>query len=183
MDFLDFDGKDLYFDSPTSKEVEELINKASILYPDEKAEQCLLRCYLAEPENLSVHVSLYRYYYYKHDYNSALKVAERTLETAGKSLGYLGNWKDLSQGNLMRGLLVSMGLTRYYLHALKASAYLLMRIDDLEQAVQRLEKVKEMDSENQFGVEELLQIAKRRLREIEIENYDADNVSTLSSYR
>ena len=110
-------------------------------------------------------------------------MAERTLETAGKSLGYLGNWKDLSQGNLMRGLLVSMGLTRYYLHALKASAYLLMRIDDLEQAVQRLEKVKEMDSENQFGVEELLQIAKRRLREIEIENYDADNVSTLSSYR
>ena len=183
MDFLDFDGKDLYFDSPTSKEVEDLINKASILYPDEKAELCLLRCFLAEPENLSVHVSLYRYYYYKHDYVAALKVAERTLESAGKALGYLGNWKDMTEGNLMRGLLVSMGLTRYYMHALKASAYVLMRIDDLQQAVQRLEKVNEMDTENQFGAEELLQIARRRLREIEIENHEADNVSTLSSYR
>ena len=183
MDFLDFDGKDLYFDSSTSTEVDELIHQAALAYPDEQAELYLLRCYFYEPENLSVHVSLYRYYYYKHDYKSALKVAKHTLDVSGKVLGYMGSWKDLNQDELGNGVLVSMGLTRYYLLGLKASAYLLMRLEDLEGAVERLEKVKEMDPVNQFGVKDLLDIAKRRLREIEIEKHEAINIRALSSYR
>ena len=183
MDFLDFDGRDLYFDTPTSNEVEKLIHKASLAYPDKKAEFYLLRCYFYEPENLSVHVALYRYYYYQHDYQSAMKVAERTLEVSGKTLDYMGTWKDLNQDRLGGGVLVSMGLTRYYLLGLKASAYLLMRLGDLEGAIERLEKVKEMDPADKFGVQELIDIAKTRLSDIEIEKYDAENVSALNHYR
>ena len=183
MDFLDFDGQDLYFDSPVSSEVENLMQQASIAYPDQKSELYLLRCYGYEPENLSVHVSLYRYYYYQHDYKSAFKVAERTLEVSGKLLGYTKGWKELDQVNVGGGVLVSMGLTRYYLLGLKASAYLLMRLDNLEGAVERLEKVKELDPADQFGVQELLDIAKRRLSDIEIENCGAKNVSAINRYR
>ncbi len=183
MDFLDFDGRDLYFDSRTSEEVEELIHKASVAYPEDEAELYLLRCYFYEPDNLSVHVSLYRYYYYKHDYQSALKVAERTLEVAGKNLGYNESWRELSLARLSGGVMVSMGLTRYYLLGLKASAYLLMRLEDLKGAVERLEKVHEMDPADQFGIKDLLAIAKRRMSDIEIEKRGSGKVSIISNYR
>ncbi len=183
MDFLDFEGRDLYFDSPNSSKVDELIHLSSEAYPDDKAEYYLLRSYFYEPDNLSVLVALYRYYYYQHQYERALNVAERALEVSGKQLGYMVGWEDLNQASLGNGVLVSMGLTRFYLLGLKASAYLLMRLDDLDGAIQRLSKIQELDPADQFGVNDLLAIARRRLNEQEIEKLGSDKVSALQSYR
>lgn len=165
MDFLDFNGGDLYFDSQTNPEIETMIAQAANLYPHEMAEFNLLRCYYFEPSNLNVHVSLYRYYYYKHELDAAWKIIQRTIKVSGQRLGYSKNWYHLDKQDLYNGILVSMGLTRYYLLALKASAYLLMRMGKLNQAVLRLEKVIELDSRDQFGAQALLTIAKEKLNE------------------
>ena len=183
MDFLDFDGRDLYFDAPSSEKVDELIQSASEAYPDEEAEFCLLKSYFLEPSSLYVLVAMYRYYYYQHRYEDAMEVAERALDVSGKQLGYIGSWQDLNMDILGSGVFVSMGLTRFYLLGLKASAYILMRLGDMEGAVDRLEKVREVDPSNQFGAQDLLEIAKRRLREIELDRSGIENVSTLSRYR
>ena len=66
MDLHDFECKDMYFDEPISEEVEVLIDQAAEAYATGNAEQYLLRAYFLSPENLSVLVAMYRYFYYDH---------------------------------------------------------------------------------------------------------------------
>ena len=159
MDFLDFEGQDLYFDEPVSDQVAELIQQAADLYPNAEAEAYLLRSYFLEPQHLTVLVALYRYFYYRHRYQDALLVAERALVLTGERLGLRTEWQQLSMSELGNGILVSMGFTRFYLLVLKASGYLKLRVGDVDDAILRLEKVVELDPRDQFGAGFLLDLA------------------------
>lgn len=159
MDFLDFEGQDLYFDEPVSSRVARLIQQAAEAYPGEEAEADLLRAYFLEPGHLTVLVALYRYFYYRHRYQDALLVAERALTVAGERLDLRVNWSQLSMAELSHGIMVSMGFTRFYLLVLKSAGYLKLRIGDVEGAIQRLEKVVELDPRDQFGAGFLLELA------------------------
>ena len=161
MDFLDFDGQDLYFDDPLSTKVSELLEKAAQTYPDEESEKCLMRAYFLEPDHLMVLVALYRYFYYQHRYEDALVVANRSLLTAGKKLGYSLDWRDLQPGNIGSGVFVSMGLTRFYLLSLKAMAYLKMRVEDLDGAYECLDKLAQLDPKDQFSSGFMMELVKR----------------------
>lgn len=161
MDFLDFEGQDLYFDDPVNEEVAELLDKASRAYPDEDAENYLMRSYFLEPNHLMVLVALYRYYYYQHRYSDALVVADRSLQAAADKLGIDVDWRELQPAHLGSGVFVSMGLTRFYLLGLKAKAYLLLRVKDLDSAIECLEKLKELDPNDQFGSAFLMRVARQ----------------------
>ena len=161
MDFLDFDGQDLYFDDPLSEEVTQLLDMAAQAYPSEDAEKYLMRSYFLEPDHLVVHVGLYRFYYYQHRYEDALVVADRSMKIAGQKLNLPLSWKDLAPENLGSGVFVSMGLTRFYLLALKARAYLKLRLNELDEAIECLQKLEQLDPKDQFGSAFLLKIAKR----------------------
>lgn len=161
MDFLDFEGEDLYFDAPLSGELEQLLQHAADAYPARDSESLLLRSYFLEPENLTVLVALYRYYYYQHRYDDALMVSERALNAAGRMLGFDDGWRALRLRELGYGVMVSMGLTRFYLLALKASAFLLLRIDDPDRARERLDKLEELDPNDQFGSHFLRELSAR----------------------
>jgi len=164
VDFLDFEGEDLYFDTPISSEVTELLKQAAECYPDAKSEALLMRCYFLEPEHLSVLVALYRYYYYQHRYEDALLVSDRALKVAGRMFGFQLDWSQLSLPVLGSGVMVSMGLIRFYLLALKASGYLLLRMGNFEEASRRLDKLVELDSTDQFGSAFLRVMAQKGLR-------------------
>ena len=165
MDFLDFEGQELYFDAPLSNEVAGLLKQASECYPDIESEVLLMRAYFLEPEHLSVLVALYRYYYYQHRYHDALLVSERALKIAGRSLGFRVDWQDLRLSEVGNGVMVSMGLIRFYLLALKASGYLLMRVGEFAQAAGRLDKLAELDTNDQFGSGFLREMAHRTMKE------------------
>lgn len=161
MDFLDFEGQDLYFDDPLSEEVSELLEMASQVYPSDEAEKYLMRSYFLEPDHLMVHVALYRFFYYQHRYEDALVVADRSLKVAGERLGLPLQWEKLEPENLGGGVFVSMGLTRFYILALKARAYLQLRLNALDEAIYCLEKIQQLDPKDQFGSAFLLKIAKQ----------------------
>lgn len=161
MDFLDFEGQDLYFDAPLSEEVSELLDMASQAYPGAEAEKYLMRAYFLEPDHLMVHVGLYRFFYYQHRYEDALVIADRSLKVAGEKLGLPVQWQNLMPENLGGGVFVSMGLTRFYVLALKARAYLQLRLQALDEAIDCLEKIKQLDPKDQFGSAFLLKIAKQ----------------------
>lgn len=161
MDFLDFEGQDLYFDDPISAEVSELIDNAARVYPDEKAEDYLMKAYFLEPSHFMVHVALYRYFYYQHRYEDALIIANRSLIVAGEKLNLRTNWENLSPEDIGSGVFVSMGLTRFYLLGLKAIAYLKLRLHKLDEAIDCLTKLKELDPNDQFGTEFLMKVAKQ----------------------
>jgi tetratricopeptide (TPR) repeat protein len=161
MDFLDFDGQDLYFDDPLPEEVSKLLDKASQVYPSEDAEKYLMKSYFLEPDHLLVLVALYRFFYYQHRYEDALVIADRSIKVAGQKLNLPLHWQDLVPENLGGGVFVSMGLTRFYLLALKARAYLKLRLNELDEAIECLQKLEQLDPKDQFGSNFLLKIAKR----------------------
>lgn len=180
MDFLDFEGQELYFDAPLSTEVTTLLKQASECYPEIESEALLMRGYFLEPEHLSVLVAMYRYFYYQHRYHDALLVSERAMKVAGRLLEFRVDWRDLRLSEVGNGVMVSMGLLRFYLLALKASGYLLMRVGEFQQAAARLDKLAELDTNDQFGSAFLREIAHRSLKESAAIAY-AESETTMAS--
>ena len=165
MDLLDFTGEEMYFDQPVGPEVEALIERASECYGEPQAEHCLLRAYFLEPDHLTVLVALYRYFYYRHAYADALLVADRAIRLAALRLGVAPQWRRLSRQDLGNAVMQSTALTRFLLLAIKGSGYLLMRLGDVGAALERFEKVVEMDTSNRLGMTELVAIARSRVAE------------------
>jgi tetratricopeptide (TPR) repeat protein len=159
MDLLDFEQTDLYFDEPLKPEVARLLQEAGELYGSEEAEAKLLLANFLAPQQLTVLVALYRYYYYQHRLEDALLVAESTLAVAGRRLGFPCSWMFLHLGNLSAGVLRSMGLVRFYLMALKAAGLVNLRLGNRAEGQAMLEKLLELDSHDRIGGRALLELA------------------------
>ena len=169
MDFLDFDDDSLYFDEPLTKEQEELLQQASEYYPEPEAERLLDRLNALKPDSLTVLVALYRFYYYQHRYEEAFAIAEQAMSVSVRFMGLTMSWERLSEQYLGQGVFVSMGLIRFYMLALKGSAYLLMRLGRIEEALPRLNKIIELDPADQFGAAFLLRVAEREQVNMKVE--------------
>jgi hypothetical protein len=155
MDLLDFAAEDLYYAGEQSAQVTRLVAEA---YGRGEAESLLLRaCFLA-PEDLSVLVALYRYYYYQHRYEDALLVAHRALGVSAERLGINSDWMAVNQRDLNGGAARSMSLMRFYLYALKGAGYLKLRLGDTEGGARRLGKVVELDEADRIGAKGLLEV-------------------------
>lgn len=165
VDLLDFDQTALYFDDPVPSEVEALIAQAAGLYGEEKAEALLLRAYFLAPEQLSVLVALYRYYFYQHRLADALKVGQRALAVVGVRLGLPQDWTRLHPEHVGHAVMRSMGLTRFYLSVLKATAYILLRLDRRGEGRAMLAKLVELDSHDRMGAAALLAVVEASERE------------------
>jgi tetratricopeptide (TPR) repeat protein len=160
MDLLDFDGAAMYFDDPVASAVEELLATAAAHYGDETAEGHLLRAYFLQPDHLTVLVALYRFFYYRQRYREALLIADRAIPLVADRLRIPRDWRDLTEADLGRAAQVSMTLTRFLLMALKGAGYLLLRLGAPLEALERLEKVAEIDSRDRLGVAELCALAR-----------------------
>ena len=161
MDLLDFQAESLYFDEPCPPEVDDALQCAALDYGRQTAEPNLLRAYFLAPDNLTVLVALYRYFYYQHRHRDALTVAERLTVIVGRRLGLRADWRRMDMDDLAGAVRVSMGLTRFLLFAIKAMGVLKLRMGDPSGAVECLAKVRELDSANRLGTGPLLQMARR----------------------
>lgn len=159
MDLHDFEGQAMYFDDPIPGEAEHLIQEAANLYGDKEAENCLLKAYFIAPNNLTVLVAMYRYYYYQHMYDEAVEVAMRAMNVSGDKLCLPGKWQDLTLPHLGEAAVISMGLLRFYLMALKGAGYLNLRMNNLEAGIDMLQKVVELDPNDRLRAAFLLDIA------------------------
>ncbi|MBK7767420.1 MAG: hypothetical protein IPI44_15780 [Sulfuritalea sp.] len=162
VDLLKLGDEGLYFDEPCAPQVESLIVQAARLYGEAAAENCLLRAYFLAPEQLSVLVALYRYYFYQHRMEDALLVAERALDVTARRLHLVGGWSCIGHVALGEAAMLSMGLLRFHLLALKASAVVLLRLKRLDEAGLRLAKIAEVDERDVLGIAPLLEIIAAR---------------------
>ena len=156
MDLLDFDQTTLYFDEAINPEVEQLIKDAAACYGTEQAELLLLRAHFMAPEQLTVLVSLYRYYFYQHRLEDALLVAESALAVSGRRLDFPESWTCLQ--SVGAGVMRSMGLVRFYLMVLKAAGYINLRLERYDTGRAMLEKLVELDSCDRLGGRALLDV-------------------------
>lgn len=157
MDLLEFTAHSLYFDKPPPARVEALLREAADAYGGGTAELPLLRAYLA-PANLTVLVALYRFLYYQHRLEEALKVAEQARLAAGGVLRFPIDWRLLDLSYLGSAVRESMGLVRFCLLALKAEGLLLLRLGEPDNGRARLQKVRELDEADRLGAGALLKM-------------------------
>lgn len=158
MDLLEFTEHSLYFDTPLPERVEELLKEAAERYTGGTAELPLLRAYVQAPANLTVLVALYRFFYYQHRLDEALKVAEQARLAAGGALGFPADWRNLDLPHLSCAVRRSMGQVRFCLLALKAEGLLLLRLGQIEDGCERLRKVRELDDADRLGAGALLAV-------------------------
>ncbi len=158
MDLLDFSDCKLYFEDDLPAEAERLIAQAASEYGEPAAEFSLLRAHLLAPENLSVLVGLYRYYFYQHRLADALVVAERAMQLSGRHLGLPPDWNLLDETRLGSAAANSFGLLRFYLLALKAASVVLLRLGQIADSRARLVKLASLDSRDQLGAGKLLEV-------------------------
>lgn len=159
MDLLEFSEKTLYFDEPLSDQAESLLQRAAAEYGDSNVEPLLLEAYQLAPEHLTVLVALYRYYYYQHRLEDALIIAHKALSISGQRLKFPSQWNQLTDAHLGAGALISMGMVRFYLLALKAAGYLNLRLQKWQTAIDMLMKVSALDEADRLGTAALLAIA------------------------
>lgn len=180
MDLLDFDGEAMYFDEPLSDQVQALIDEAAQRYRtarggtlesseggmDEQgggAECCLLRAYLLAPDQLTVLVALYRFFYYQHRYDEALLIADRAIVAASRQLGLDEDWHQLNGQVLSHAAGQSLAMTRFLLLALKGAAWLLLRLERPESALERLAPLVAFDTKDQLRHKDLQRWAEKAL--------------------
>lgn len=158
MDLLDFSDCKLYFEDELPAEAERLIAQAATEYGDPAAELSLLRAHMLAPENLSVLVGLYRYFFYQHRLDDALVVAERAMQLSGRHLGLPTDWSRIDEAQLGSAAANSFGLLRFYLLALKAASVVLLRLGRIDESRARLIKLASLDSRDQLGAGKLLEV-------------------------
>lgn len=163
MDLLDFASDDLYFDEPLQAEVRGCLELAANNYGEVIAESSLLRAYFLAPEHPMVLVALYRYFYYQHRLMDALLVADRVLWVFAKRLGLPDDWHELTETQIGGGVMVSMTMLRFYMLALKGAGFLELRLGQYADALARLEKVVELDSNDRLGASALMEVAQQAL--------------------
>jgi tetratricopeptide (TPR) repeat protein len=161
MDFLDFENHDLYFGEALTPEQTSILKQAADAYPDKMTEHLLRELYADRPESMHVLVALYRFYYYQHRYEDALDIAEHAIDVSAKNLGLTVDWSELCTHDLDATVSTSMGLIRFYMLALKGSAYLQLRLGQIDEAIARLNKIVDLDPADQFGATFLYKIAKK----------------------
>ncbi len=157
-DFLDFDIDNMYFDSPLPEAAEKLIDDAAEHYGEETAELLLLRAYLLAPEHLSTMVALYRYYYYQHRLGDALTVVENAIRTSARELHLVDDWRIVTPLEVAAGAYKSVGLVRFYLLALKAAGFVMVRMGNVDKGADALRKVIEHDPKDRLKSKDLLEV-------------------------
>ncbi len=156
MDLQDFESQLLYFDKPMRVETERLIEAAAEAYGEGNAEPLLLEAYTLEPENLSVLVALYRFYYYQHRYPEGVAIAQEVMGVVAPMIHFPERWEEIEFAHLANGVQESFTMVRFYLLALKAQAYLQLRMENVELGVKMLNKVIELDNKDRLGARSLL---------------------------
>ena len=162
LELLELGDDVLYFDEPCPPRVAAQIDAAAHDYGQPVAEQRLLYAYFLAPEQLSVLVALYRYYFYQHRLEDALVVAERALEVSARRLQLAGGWRSLGPRTLGEAAMRSMGMLRFHLLALKGSAVILLRLGRVSEACTRLRTIAEVDCRDALGALPLLEVADRQ---------------------
>lgn len=158
MDLMEFDLANLYFDEPTPPGVEALIQEAGQVYGTEVAESLLHKAYFLAPESLLVLVALYRFYFYQHRLEDSLLVADRAMRLVARRLELPSEWQRIHLDHVGHAVMRSMGLTRFYLHVLKAAGYIHLRLERLETGRAMLEKLVELDTQDRLGAKALLDV-------------------------
>ena len=178
MDLLDFTADEMYFERPLPSAAAELIEEASGHYGEdaEAAERCLTRARRLAPDNLTVLVALYRFYFYQRRYPETLAVADHCIVVAARELGIAEDWRTVDEARFGHAVQQSMSLTRFLLLAMKGAGSVLLRMARPAEALARLECIAAFDERDRLGLTDLLSWARDAAFRADVEA-QGDNIT------
>lgn len=160
MDLLNFDPEPLYFEDPLPEGVLALIERAGEYYGAPEAETALAEAGARAPDHLLVLVARYRYHFYRHQIDEAAIVVWHAIAVSGARIGLPASGTGLDAEQVAAAGRRSMTLTRFYLSALKAAAYIRLRQGDIAGATALLEPLVSIDAADRLGSKVLLDVAR-----------------------
>jgi tetratricopeptide (TPR) repeat protein len=139
---------------------EKHLKLASVAYADNaKAEMHLALATAVAPNNPVVKVGEYRYYFYKGRLEEALRVATECMRVVAGELGLPLQWQSVEPQHADFG--EDEPAHRFYLFCLKAYAYLLLRLNHMDEGREAVDKLLQLDPANKVGGRVLLDVLER----------------------
>jgi tetratricopeptide (TPR) repeat protein len=141
------------------EEIKKLLILAAENWENTSQSEKYMNQALAKTEdNTEVLVAAYRYFYYKNNYQMALKTAIKVIEKIKEAEKLPDRWEQLQPILTNRKEDPSI---RLYINAYAASGLVLAKLGELEKAKEISTKVKGIDDNNDFGAGILLDILTR----------------------
>lgn len=137
------------FGSNVPDAANQCLQEAAATPQADRAEAMLTRASVLSPEVLAVDVARYKFYFYRGQLAEAEAVVRGTLAKAAAQGGFAEDWHQHDQP--LAGREDAEGPQRYYLYALKALAFISLRLDDRAQAGEILVALRLMDPRDLIG--------------------------------
>ncbi len=138
------------------------LSQASLSYRhDAVAEQHLRDAQALAPDHAAVLIGLYRFYFYKGRLSEALDVARVCLAKAARDNNLDIDWRCVSPGDADFSSYDAI-LPRFYLFTLKAYAYLQMRLGNLTEGHEAVQKLLALDPSDKLNARLLLDVWQRQ---------------------
>lgn len=125
-------------------DAERALREAGLAWHREsEAEAHLARAAALAPGHLAVLVALYRYHFYKHHYELAARYARECLDKVAAELGILTELEAVTSALVDFG--ADDGRVRFWLFAMQAYGYVLLRLGQEERGTAVLEQLAQLD--------------------------------------
>jgi len=145
---------------------ERALRAAGLSWHDEaQAEALLDTAERIAPAHMAVLVAQYRYRLYKHRFHEAFTYAEKCLALSSAELGLSEDFRVV--GRTHADFTASDPRLRFWLFALQAYGYVLLRCGRTHDAMRALHKVVELDSTDQTKTRVLVDVIARAGRDVE----------------
>lgn len=144
------------------EEAERHLRLAGQCYHDDAESLAHLHAaWKAAPGHAAVYIGMYRFYFYKNRLPEALKVAEECLEKAARDNGMSSDWRKAKGTDADFGSFDAI-LPRFFLFTLKGYGYLKLRLGQIDEGREAIEKLLELDPGDKLGGKVLLTVVERQ---------------------
>ncbi len=142
------DGVSFGFD--LAPDLNALLQQAARSYDNPpQAEALLKKAYELDNQQLAVYFALYKFYAYQNRMNEAETIVYGGLTLAARQGNFSEHWQTLNYQSTDWSN--PSGAKRFYLYSLKALAFIYLRQDKRDNAVQVLAKLQELDPKDEVG--------------------------------
>jgi tetratricopeptide (TPR) repeat protein len=148
----------VYFARDIKPEVNACLQQAVACANDfERARALLHQAKEMDPDQLEVYTALYKFYFYRGYLDEAEMVTGESLARAAQQGGFDPDYTVLTPSST--DWQQQDGAARAYLYSLKALAFIRLRKDDRAGALAVLDKLQELDPEDQVGGSVIVELA------------------------
>lgn len=156
--------RDLFADTPihqdalASLDVQRLMREPIDVTRDWQRAECLLQSVMAQlPHRLETQVALFKMYAYDGQHDKAMGLILKVLEQAAERVGFDPDWRKLTA--LSAPWKGATGDIRCYLYSMKALGFVCLRQGNIAEAEAVLDKLRELDRDDEIGSSVVYQLA------------------------